>query len=116
VGPCARSLRGGMARANSPSGGVASANRHEGRRPKCHRRIVLETFDLQAICPEGYAFQIETVYQAHRKGFRIAEVPIVFADPKVGTSKMSRAVVAEAFTYVSPASSGTSTGYAWCSY
>jgi dolichol-phosphate mannosyltransferase len=67
---------------------------------KCYRRTVLEAFDLQAICLEGYAFQIETVYQAHCKGFRIAEVPIVFPDRKVGKSKMSRAIVSEAFTYV----------------
>ena len=67
---------------------------------KCYRRCVLEAFDLDAIRLEGYAFQIETVYQSVRKGFRIKEVPIVFPDRKVGTSKMSKAIVAEAFTYV----------------
>jgi dolichol-phosphate mannosyltransferase len=67
---------------------------------KCYRRCVLEAFDLDAIRLEGYAFQIETVYQCVRKGFRIKEVPIVFPDRKVGTSKMSKAIVAEAFTYV----------------
>ncbi len=67
---------------------------------KCYRRAVLEAFDLDAIRLEGYAFQIETVYQAYRKGFRIKEVPIVFPDRKIGTSKMSKAIVAEAFTYV----------------
>jgi dolichol-phosphate mannosyltransferase len=61
---------------------------------------VLEAFDLDAIRLQGYAFQIETVYQSVRKGFRITEVPIVFPDRKVGTSKMSTAIVAEAFTYV----------------
>ena len=67
---------------------------------KCYRRAVVEAFDLDAIRLEGYAFQIETVYQAYRKGFRIVEVPIVFPDRKIGTSKMSRDIVAEAFTYV----------------
>jgi len=67
---------------------------------KCYRRGVLEAFDLEAIRLEGYAFQIETVYQSVRKGFRIKEVPIDFPDRKVGKSKMSTAIVAEAFTYV----------------
>jgi dolichol-phosphate mannosyltransferase len=67
---------------------------------KCYRRCVLEAFDLDAIRLEGYAFQIETVYQSVRKGFRIKEVPIIFPDRKVGKSKMSKAIVAEAFTYV----------------
>jgi dolichol-phosphate mannosyltransferase len=67
---------------------------------KCYRRCVLEALDLEAIQLEGYAFQIETVYQSYRKGFRITEVPIVFPNRKVGTSKMSTAIVAEALTYV----------------
>ena len=67
---------------------------------KCYRRGVLEALDLDAIHLEGYAFQIETVYQSYRKGFRIKEVPIVFRDRTVGTSKMSAAIVAEALTYV----------------
>jgi dolichol-phosphate mannosyltransferase len=67
---------------------------------KCYRRCVLEALDLEAIQLEGYAFQIETVYQSYCKGFRIKEVPIVFLDRKVGKSKMSTAIVAEALTYV----------------
>jgi dolichol-phosphate mannosyltransferase len=67
---------------------------------KCYRRCVLEALDLEAIHLEGYAFQIATVYQSVRKGFRIKEVPIVFRDRTVGTSKMSTAIVAEALTYV----------------
>lgn len=67
---------------------------------KCYRRTVIEAFDLDAIRLEGYAFQIETVLQAYRKGFRIKEVPIVFPDRKIGTSKMSKDIVVEAFTYV----------------
>jgi len=67
---------------------------------KCYRRDVLAAFDLDRITLQGYAFQIETVYQAHRRGFRIAELPIVFPDRRLGQSKMSRRIVAEAFTYV----------------
>ena len=47
---------------------------------KCFRRRVLETIDLDAITPRGYAFQIETTYRVKRAGFRVVEVPITFAD------------------------------------
>jgi dolichol-phosphate mannosyltransferase len=67
---------------------------------KCYRREVIAALDLQRINLQGYAFQIETVYQAYRAGFRIGEVPIVFPDRRLGRSKMSRQIVAEAFTYV----------------
>ena len=62
---------------------------------KCYRRCVLEAFALDAIRLEGYAFQIETVYQSVRKGFRIKEVPIVFPDRKVGRAPRA-AVLPEA--------------------
>jgi len=67
---------------------------------KCYRRAVLAAFDLDRITLQGYAFQIETVYQAHQRGFRIAELPIVFPDRRLGQSKMSHRIVAEAFAYV----------------
>jgi dolichol-phosphate mannosyltransferase len=63
---------------------------------KCYRRGVLETIDLDAIHSKGYAFQIETTYRALRAGFRVTEVPIVFTDREVGSSKMSKAIVLEA--------------------
>jgi dolichol-phosphate mannosyltransferase len=63
---------------------------------KCFRREVLARLDLDAITPRGYAFQIETTYRVRRLGFRVVEIPIVFADRTAGTSKMSRAVVLEA--------------------
>jgi dolichol-phosphate mannosyltransferase len=63
---------------------------------KCYRRAVLEAIDLDAISSVGYAFQIETTYRALRAGFRVAEVPITFADREVGSSKMSRGIVLEA--------------------
>src|SRR3989440_5972909 len=67
---------------------------------KCYRRCVLEALDLEAIHLEGYAFQIATVYQSYCQGFRIQEVPIIFRDRTVGTSKMSAAIVAEAVAAV----------------
>ncbi len=67
---------------------------------KCYRRAVIAALDLQRINLQGYAFQIETIYQAYRAGFRIGEVPIIFPDRRLGKSKMSRQIVAEAFSYV----------------
>jgi dolichol-phosphate mannosyltransferase len=63
---------------------------------KCFRRAVLEAIDLEDVTTNGYAFQIELTYRALRKGFRVVEVPITFADREVGGSKMSRAIVLEA--------------------
>jgi dolichol-phosphate mannosyltransferase len=67
---------------------------------KCFRRAVLEQLDLGAITPRGYAFQVETTYRVKRLGFRVLEIPIVFADRTAGRSKMSRAVVLEAMLRV----------------
>ncbi len=66
----------------------------------CYRREALERIDLAAIKSNGYSFQIEMKYRAHRAGLRIVEVPIVFEDRRVGQSKMSRAIVAEALWMV----------------
>jgi dolichol-phosphate mannosyltransferase len=63
---------------------------------KCFRRRVLETIDLDQLSARGYAFQIETTYRVMRAGFRVVEVPIQFVDRRVGESKMTRAIVAEA--------------------
>ncbi len=63
---------------------------------KCFRRQVLETLDLNAVSSQGYGFQIELTYQALRKGFRVKEIPITFADRELGQSKMSRRIVYEA--------------------
>lgn len=67
---------------------------------KCFRREVLEAIDLPSVECAGYAFQIELTYRAARRGFRIAEVPITFADRRVGHSKMSRRIVLEALRRV----------------
>ncbi|HSK50347.1 MAG TPA: polyprenol monophosphomannose synthase [Solirubrobacterales bacterium] len=63
---------------------------------KCFRREVLEALDLDAVQARGYAFQVELTYRAIQQGFRVAEVPIFFHDRRAGTSKMDRAIVAEA--------------------
>ena len=63
---------------------------------KCFRREVLERIDLPTVTSAGYAFQIELTWRALRAGFRVVEVPIVFADRRVGQSKMSRGIVLEA--------------------
>jgi len=63
---------------------------------KCYRRAVLETIDLDAISAQGYTFQIETTYRAIHAGFRVGEIPITFVDREAGTSKMSKAIFAEA--------------------
>jgi dolichol-phosphate mannosyltransferase len=67
---------------------------------KCFRRTVLETIDLDAVTSKGYAFQIELTYRTHLAGFRIAEVPIIFPDRRVGQSKMSGRIVREAMINV----------------
>ncbi len=67
---------------------------------KCFRREVLEAIDLSTVECSGYAFQIELTYRAIRKGFRVAEIPIVFVDRRAGQSKMSRRIVLEAVSKV----------------
>lgn len=63
---------------------------------KCFRREVLEALDLDAIRSNGYIFQIEVSLRVWKKGFRIKEIPIIFADRERGTSKMSKDIVREA--------------------
>jgi dolichol-phosphate mannosyltransferase len=63
---------------------------------KCYRRKVLEAIDLDAVRARGYAFQVEMTYRAIRGGFKVVEVPIVFRDRRVGSSKMDLTIVAEA--------------------
>jgi dolichol-phosphate mannosyltransferase len=67
---------------------------------KCIRREVLEAIDLPSVRAEGYAFQIEVTYRAVLAGFRVREIPIVFADRTLGTSKMSIRIAVEAMLLV----------------
>lgn len=63
----------------------------------CYSRKVLEAIDLDAVRMKGYGFQIEMKYTAHKLGFRIAEVPVIFINRQEGTSKMSGGIFGEAF-------------------
>lgn len=62
----------------------------------CYRRRVLESLDLDKIEFKGYAFQIEMKFKAHRKGFKISEIPIIFINRQLGTSKMNSSIFGEA--------------------
>ena len=62
----------------------------------CYRRQVLETIELDKIRFKGYAFQIEMKFTAHQCGFTICEVPIIFINRVLGTSKMSGGIFSEA--------------------
>jgi len=64
---------------------------------KCYRREVLETIELDRIRFKGYAFQIEMKYTAFECGFTIKEVPIIFINRELGTSKMNSGIFGEAF-------------------
>ncbi|MFI5140397.1 MAG: polyprenol monophosphomannose synthase [Sphingobacteriales bacterium] len=63
----------------------------------CYKRKVLETIDLNKIKFVGYAFQIEMKYTTVKHGFKLVEVPIIFTDRTLGTSKMSTSIFREAF-------------------
>ena len=60
------------------------------------KRQVLEKIELDKVTSEGYSFQIEMKYRAQKLGFKLAEVPIVFEERRVGQSKMSSKIVFEA--------------------
>ena len=62
----------------------------------CYRRRVLEAMELDKIRFKGYAFQIEMKFTARQLGFRIEEVPIIFVNRVLGTSKMSSGIFSEA--------------------
>lgn len=63
---------------------------------KCYRRKVLETVNLDDIRFKGYAFQIEMKYTTWKCGFKIKEVPVVFVNRELGTSKMNSSIFGEA--------------------
>jgi len=63
---------------------------------KCYRRKVLETINLDKIKLVGYAFQIEMKFAAWKYGFKLVEIPIIFTNRAVGTSKMSGGIFNEA--------------------
>lgn len=62
----------------------------------CYKRRVLETIQLNEIRFKGYAFQIEMKYSTLKLGFSIKEVPVIFVNRELGTSKMSGGIFSEA--------------------
>jgi dolichol-phosphate mannosyltransferase len=60
------------------------------------RRATLTGLNLDRIRSNGYAFQVEMAYVAHRLGFRLAEIPIYFPDRQEGISKMDMKIPIEA--------------------
>ena len=67
---------------------------------KAFTRRALEAIELERVRSNGYSFQIETTYRAHLRGMKIVEVPVVFVDRRVGYSKMSKRIFAEAIRVV----------------
>jgi dolichol-phosphate mannosyltransferase len=61
----------------------------------CYRKKVLETMNLSEIKSVGYAFQIEMKFATWKLGFKIKEVPIVFKDRELGSSKMTKGIIQE---------------------
>lgn len=62
----------------------------------CYTRRVLETLPLDRIKFKGYAFQIEMKFTTYKYGFKIKEVPIIFVNRVLGTSKMNSGIFGEA--------------------
>lgn len=65
-----------------------------------YRMTALEKLDLDTVASQGYCFQIDLTWRAHRNGFRVVEIPITFAERERGTSKMGSSVIGEAFLRV----------------
>ena len=67
---------------------------------KCFRREALQALDLGSMRSDGYCFQIEMTFKIWKKGLRVAEIPIVFTDRTLGSSKMSGGIISEALFLV----------------
>ncbi len=67
---------------------------------KAWRAATLAALDFAGVHAGGYVFQVEMTYRAERGGARIREVPITFRDRRIGQSKMSRRIIAEALIVV----------------
>ena len=62
---------------------------------RCYRREVIESIDLERICSDGYAFQIEMNYRFVKNHARIKEIPFFFVDRTRGTSKLNLSIAIE---------------------
>jgi dolichol-phosphate mannosyltransferase len=63
---------------------------------RVYRMTALDKMDVDTVASQGYCFQVDLAWRAHKNGFRVAEVPITFAERQRGTSKMSSSIVREA--------------------
>jgi dolichol-phosphate mannosyltransferase len=62
---------------------------------RCWRREMLARLPIGAMVSDGYAFLVEMLFEAHRRGARIGEVPIIFVERRQGVSKLSGSVLME---------------------
>jgi len=62
---------------------------------RCWRRETLALLPLERVVSEGYAFLVEMLYEAARRGARVGEVPIIFVERRQGVSKLSTGVLME---------------------
>ena len=67
---------------------------------RCYTRRLLEEINLDRVISDGYSFQIEMVYLATLKGYRVTEVPILFEDRIAGASKVTRGEIVSDFLSV----------------
>jgi dolichol-phosphate mannosyltransferase len=67
---------------------------------KCYTKKALAGINLDKLKSDGYGFQIEIDFMIWRRGFKIKEIPIIFIERRVGTSKMSKNIITEAFLLV----------------
>lgn len=67
---------------------------------RCYRRKMIELVPWEEINIHGYGFLIGALYHVQRLGGKIVETPIIFEDRRVGQSKMSTAIMVEAFAFV----------------
>ncbi|HET8682663.1 MAG TPA: polyprenol monophosphomannose synthase [Micromonosporaceae bacterium] len=63
---------------------------------RAYRMPVLDKIEIETVASQGYCFQVDLAWRAYRNGFRLAEVPITFAERERGASKMSSSIVREA--------------------
>jgi dolichol-phosphate mannosyltransferase len=63
---------------------------------RAYRMTALNKLDTETVASQGYCFQVDLVWRAHKHGFRVVELPITFAERERGASKMSSAIVREA--------------------
>ena len=63
---------------------------------RVYRAKVLQALDIATVRSQGYCFQVDLALRSWHRGFRVVEVPITFIERALGSSKMSRRIVAEA--------------------